>query len=166
MCVAGFNATSGVWRNACLRLLQTEELRARHFEVSYIRAACAFLCAIGDQKMSDSILSDESISLADRVAFACRFVPGPELFTYLESAAKLVIEAGDLEGILLTGLDKNGVSLLQSYLDNSGDIQTVALLSSRALLPREWVNERYQCSEWLESYRDLLNVWQMCVQHH
>ena len=163
MCIAGYNAKSDVWRSACLRLLQREELvsRAHHFEVSYIRASCAFLCAIGDQCIGDSVLSDDSISLADRVAFACRFVPEKDLAIYLERCAKHYVDTGDLEGILLTGLDKNGISLLQSYLDNSGDIQTVALLSSRVILPREWVNERYQCSEWLESYRDLLNTWQM-----
>lgn len=35
-------------------------------------------------------------------------------------------EAGNLEGILLTGLTKNGVDLMESYVDRTGDVQTAS----------------------------------------
>lgn len=35
-------------------------------------------------------------------------------------------EAGNLEGILLTGLTKDGVDLMESYVDRTGDVQTAS----------------------------------------
>ena len=35
-------------------------------------------------------------------------------------------EAGNLEGILLTGLTKDGVDLMESYVDHTGDVQTAS----------------------------------------
>lgn len=35
-------------------------------------------------------------------------------------------EAGNLEGILLTGLTKDGVDLMESYVDLTGDVQTAS----------------------------------------
>jgi hypothetical protein len=68
---------------------------------------------------------------------------------------------GDLEGIVITGLDKRGIALLQSYVDRHADVQTAALMSSRIILPAEWNTERKVCHEWLESYRMFLNNLQM-----
>jgi len=62
---------------------------------------------------------------------------------------------------LITGLDKRGIALLQSYVDRHADVQTAALISSRIILPNEWALERKICHEWLESYRLLLNNLQM-----
>lgn len=35
-------------------------------------------------------------------------------------------EAGNLEGILLTGLTKDGIDLMESYVDRTGDVQTAS----------------------------------------
>lgn len=35
-------------------------------------------------------------------------------------------DAGNLEGILLTGLTKDGVDLMESYVDRTGDVQTAS----------------------------------------
>lgn len=35
-------------------------------------------------------------------------------------------EAGNLEGILLTGLTKDGVELMETYVDRTGDVQTAS----------------------------------------
>ena len=163
MCIAGFNAKSDVWRKACTTILEREVFadKKTDFDTSYLKAACSFLCAVGNEAEIESILFDQSICITHRVAFACRFIPRSDLLIYLEKTARKCIEEGDLEGIILTGFDRACINLLQSYLDNSGDIQTVALLSSRVILPKDWVFERYQCTEWLNSYRDLLNIWQM-----
>lgn len=35
-------------------------------------------------------------------------------------------DAGNLEGILLTGLTKDGVELMETYVDRTGDVQTAS----------------------------------------
>lgn len=40
-------------------------------------------------------------------------------------------EAGNLEGILLTGLTKDGVDLVESYVDRTGDVQTASFCMLR-----------------------------------
>lgn len=52
---------------------------------------------------------------------------------------------GDVQSIILYGLSEASVNVLSSYLDYSGDIQTVALLSS-------FINEpahRSQIKNWI-----------------
>lgn len=46
-------------------------------------------------------------------------------------------EAGNLEGILLTGLTKDGVDLMESYVDRTGDVQTASfcMLKVTSLVP-------------------------------
>jgi len=173
MCIAGYSSGSsrsdswgGVWRRACEDLLRREELSktfgaARTSQVAYLRAACLFLCAIGRDGEFSKILHDESLSLCDRVAFACRYLPGNTLKSFLDTCIAQCKENGNLEGILITGLDKRGFTLLQSYVDRNADVQTAALVSSRVILPNDWVVERTACEEWLDSYRHLLNSWQL-----
>lgn len=40
-------------------------------------------------------------------------------------------DAGNLEGILLTGLTKDGVDLMESYVDHTGDVQTASFCMLR-----------------------------------
>jgi len=172
MCIAGYSShdsqqNGGVWRTACEGLLARQ-----HFSPTakvclrrsmwYVRAACTFLCTIGGEDAPhEKILKDENISLCDRVGFACRFLPRQSLRMFLLDSVRHCLEAGNIEGIHITGLDKNGFSLLQSYVDRFGDVQTAALISSRVLVPNAWDREQILCKEWLDSYRDLLNTWQM-----
>lgn len=44
-------------------------------------------------------------------------------------------EAGNLEGILLTGLTKDGVDLMESYVDHTGDVQTASFCMLRVGQP-------------------------------
>lgn len=45
-------------------------------------------------------------------------------------------EAGNLEGILLTGLTKDGVDLMESYVDRTGDVQTASFCMLKVLRRR------------------------------
>jgi hypothetical protein len=40
---------------------------------------------------------------------------------------------GRLEGLLLTGLTDDGLAVLASYVDRTGDVQTVSLLATVAM---------------------------------
>ena len=57
------------------------------------------------------------MSVEDRIAFACLFLSDMQIYAYVEELMDQAITEGDLQGILLTGLTKDGVQLLQSYVD-------------------------------------------------
>ena len=176
MCVAGFNVIAGgsdgvmrttkLWSDACNNLLQRPDMTSTKDSdlsggVSYLRGILLFLQNIGGNAGFNKTIYDEGLSLADRVAFACRFLPHAELQVFLDTSMRRCIEIGNLEGLLITGLDKRGILILQSYVDRFADVQTAALISCRVVLPMEWTNERRMCSEWLENYRLFLNGLQM-----
>lgn len=89
-------------------------------------------------------------------------------------------DTGNLEGILLTGLTKDGVELMETYVDRTGDVQTASfcmlkvgrplrapsqrqLQGLRASLSEQGStgdvlkDPRVQC--WIENYRNLLDAW-------
>lgn len=56
-------------------------------------------------------------------------------------------EAGNLEGILLTGLTKDGVDLMESYVDRTGDVQTASycMLQVSAVWQQQFIKEKKKC---------------------
>ena len=60
---------------------------------------------------------ETGLSVEDRVAFACLFLNDMQIYSYVEELMGQAVLDGDLEGILLTGLTKDGVTLLQAYVD-------------------------------------------------
>ena len=68
--------------------------------------------------------------------------------------------SGDLEGLLLTGLDSSGFSLLGSYVDRTGDVQTAALASA-FVHPGQTYDIRAE--RWIEAYRKLLDHWKLYI---
>ena len=53
-------------------------------------------------------------------------------------------DAGNLEGILLTGLTKDGVDLMESYVDRTGDVQTASycMLQVSAVWQQQFIKEK------------------------
>lgn len=49
-----------------------------------------------------------------------------QLPRYTDKLTNEMKESGNLEGILLTGLTKDGVDLMESYVDRTGDVQTAS----------------------------------------
>lgn len=138
------------WREQCRRL-------ASEMSNPYLRAIFAY---ISDGSWFD-LLDDGSLPLTERLGVALRFLKRKELSQYLGRLTERAIVAGDLEGILLTGLTPRFVELLQSYLDRTGDIQTVSLLASFGW-PRFIADSRV--GSWLEEYRSLLDSWLLFEQ--
>lgn len=103
--------------------------------------------------------NERSISLSDRMAFACQYLSDSRLADYIKSTIQTCIKAGDLKGLLLTGATQDGITLLQSYLDLTEDVQTVALIAIK-FLPKELV-QSVPVQYWIQSYRDLLDVWRL-----
>ena len=168
MSVAGFggknSAQNSVWHNACSKLLQRSDLSDRNSKTSrtvYLRALIYFLLNIGMEKSFDYILGNEYLAFGDRIAFACRFLDRSHLQSYLLNCLTKSQEVGSVEGLVISGLSKEGIKILQAFVDRTSDVQTAALVVSRVLLPPDWTEERKICTEWVETYRGLLNTWQM-----
>jgi hypothetical protein len=166
MCIAGFGvgSSSSVWESACSNLLRRNDLSETHAKTSqkaYLRGLCQFLLNIGHKDSLDQVLKNSFLSLSDRVAFACRFLDPKSLKEYLVQCIESCQSTGDVEGLVVTGLSREGIKILQSYVDRNADVQTAALVVSRVVLPSDWVVERKICLEWVEAYRGLLNTFQM-----
>jgi hypothetical protein len=167
MCIAGYGgktiAQMAVWRNACASLLQREDLSVQKASsrVAYLRGLCDFLLNVGTDASVREVLENSHLSLCDRVAFACRFLEEEQLHNFLFNCIEQCQLQGDIEGLVITGVEKIGIKILQSYVDRYADVQTAALVVSRVVLPPDWTLERRVCVEWVDSYRGLLNNWQM-----
>lgn len=168
MCIAGYGGTAAaqksVWQNACSKLLQRNDLsspEAKTSRTAYLRALCKFLLNVGMEKGFDYILENEYLAYGDRIAFACRFLDQDRLQAHLFKCLERCQQVGNVEGLVISGLSKEGIKILQAFVDRTSDVQTAALVVSRVLLPQDWALERKVCMEWVESYRSLLNTWQM-----
>jgi hypothetical protein len=175
LCVAGFrggsDASLEVWRQACVNLMDRVDLldsdnrsyndSTTKNSVAYLRGLLKFLMNTQESQQQQQILDDGSLSLCDRIGFACRFLAKESLQNFLRSCLEQCQKEGNLEGLFITGIDRRGIKLLQAYVDRYADVQTAALVTSRVILPPEWEEEKRICLEWLDSYRSLLNTWQM-----
>ncbi|XP_059619271.1 GATOR complex protein MIOS [Phlebotomus argentipes] len=153
--LSGFNVEKGaIWRNQCAQA---------HAQISdpYLRAIFAFL-APDSSETYDMLLNETDISLSDRMGFACVFLSDQRLSDYVKSSIQTCIEKGDLNGVLLTGATNEGITLLQSHLDWTEDVQTVALIAVH-FMPIDLIRD-YRVQYWISSYQDLLNTWGLWEQ--
>ncbi|KAF8977016.1 hypothetical protein BGZ46_007727 [Entomortierella lignicola] len=140
-------ASNNAWKAQCRNHSQGQSS-------PYLRAIFSYI-ASGDWR---DVLDEKSLSLADRVGVALRFLSDDELMAYIQTTADSLTDSGEIDGIILTGLTDKGLDLLTNYVNRTGDIQTVALASSVAV-PRYFKDVRVE--EWVECYRDLLDRWQL-----
>lgn len=169
--IAGYRGTdkqssaTTIWQKASSHLLQRPELSdtaSLWGGAVYLRHILKFLATIGIDDTHTEVLEDTTLSLSDRVAFACRFLSRSNLQMFLDKCIQECQNDGNVEGIVITGIETNGIKILESFVDRTADVQTAALLTSRVVFPSaEFASERRICAEWLQSYRSLLNTWQM-----
>ncbi|GLH08738.1 GATOR complex protein MIOS [Gryllus bimaculatus] len=154
MAVSGFSDDkSSMWRELCLTS------RSQLVD-PYLRAMFAFLTA--DDDNFDNVLNENGVAVEDRVAFACMFLSDAKLNEYVHQLMMNLIAEGDLAGILLTGNSNDSVLLLQSYLEATGDIQSVCVIAIR-MFPSE-VIEGTTVQMWITSYCMLLDSWHLWNQ--
>ncbi|KAF9583248.1 hypothetical protein BGW38_009933, partial [Lunasporangiospora selenospora] len=144
---ANEKASSTAWKAQCRSHSQGQSN-------PYIRAIFSYI-ASGDWR---DVLEEHNLSLADRVGVALRFLSDDELMVYIHSTAEGLINGGEIDGMILTGLTEMGLDLLTNYVNRTGDIQTASLASSVAV-PRYFKDPRVE--EWVDCYRDLLDRWQL-----
>ncbi|XP_034474659.1 GATOR complex protein MIOS [Drosophila innubila] len=148
--LSSFNADrcSSTWKNQ--RSTANMQIQDPH-----LRAIFSFLTMEKDN--FDAVLKEEGVSLADRVAFACKYLSETKLADYIKQRIQRAIEGGDLNGLLLTGESLDGINILQAYMDASFDVQTVALVAINYFRNEHFTNNRIQY--WIASYLDYLNSW-------
>lgn len=114
------------------------------------------------------IIDDKNLYLEDRVAFACFFLTDEQVVKWLSRINSQCRVTGSLEGLIITGLKEEGISILQEYVDRFQDIQSAALLMCRELgKPPDKAKLSVGVSQawmWLHEYRNLLNRWQLFVE--
>merc|ERR1711911_51441 len=81
---------------------------------------------------------------------------------YIENLNRVLIKEGNLDGMLITGLTNEGLNLLQSHVDKTGDIQTVSLFSLHT--STQEINKDVRMQQWVNSYRSLLDSWRLWTQ--
>ncbi|RNA42728.1 WD repeat-containing mio [Brachionus plicatilis] len=114
-----------------------------------------------DYNANFSIYNDPNIKLPDRVCIAMSMLKN-ELSSYLKNLTSSFVKDGNLYGILLTGLNFDCIDLFQFYINRTSDVQTpaVAIINSNCakILANKYVND------WIESYRNLLDIWMLWEQ--
>ncbi|XP_041979444.1 GATOR complex protein MIOS [Aricia agestis] len=143
-----------LWRDAL-------EAAAPALPDAYLRATLRFLAAacVGGPPDYSPVLAETEMRLEDRVAFACVYLADGALHEYARTLADELARRGDLAGLALTGVSPAGLALLQRWLDESGDVQTAALVAARCCPPELLRDARVQ--GWLEGYRALLDGWRL-----
>ncbi|KAJ1969542.1 hypothetical protein IWQ62_000559 [Dispira parvispora] len=104
------------------------------------------------------VLSEQELSMKERLSIALRFLDDQKLLTYVNENTQAAINQGNLEGLVLTGLTDRHMPLLAKFIDLTADVQTAALISSFAPVPPNPPSVKDLC---VESYRDLLDQWEM-----
>ncbi|KAI9264074.1 hypothetical protein BDA99DRAFT_559383 [Phascolomyces articulosus] len=139
------------WRELC------ESLSQDMVDRPYLRVIFAYISSNDWFRVLDEPL----LSLKERVAVALRVLDDEQLSQYLEKSTQRVIEEGDVEGVLLTGLTMPAVDLFEQTVNRYGDVQTASLVMSY-VVPQRFKDKRVE--DWVESYRGLLDRWQLWHQ--
>ncbi|EUC66944.1 WD repeat protein, putative [Rhizoctonia solani AG-3 Rhs1AP] len=140
----------GAWREHCQKL-------GSRLEDPYLRIMMAHL-AFDDWI---TVVEEAAIPLRDRLNIALRFLDDGQLGQFFQSVKKDLERSGDLEALLFTGLTSSGLRVLQRYVDNTGDVQTPAILTA-LVCPGILQDERSE--RWIFVYQDLLDNWRMFHQ--
>jgi hypothetical protein len=140
-------ANTRMWTSMCQMILKQFEadIVSQRLESCYLLAACQFLLiSLEDANRKSAtdnngqtfgkysaILTNSKLSLEDRAAFAVSYLSDFELSVFIKALLEESRSSGLLEGLALTGFADEGYEIIQKYLDDTGDLQTVALLIAK-----------------------------------
>ena len=138
---------------------ETIEALARGLTDPFAHAILAFVKA-GDW---DAVIEAETLPLSYRIGVALRWSSDMALTHYISRITKEVVNAGNIQGIVLTGLGTQaGFELLYNYMRNSGDLQT-SVLALTWTIPR-FLDDPVPIRKfmmWRETYRNHMNSWNL-----
>ncbi|GKZ86601.1 hypothetical protein AnigIFM56816_002012 [Aspergillus niger] len=146
--------TDSDWEDTCAEI-------AKELTDPYARAILA-LVSKGDWR---SVIQETTLPLRYRIEVALRWLPDDDLTSYLHETTTTAIQQGDIEGILLTGLNHSAMDLFQSYINKYHDIQTAVLAMSHTV-PRfiSTSPDRARFESWRETYRQQINAWKLQLE--
>lgn len=101
----------------------------------------------------------EKLLFPDNLAFGCIFLPDYHLKTQCKRFIASCIPKGDLNGIVFSGFNTNGLEIMESYLQTTLDIQTIGLLSIHA----RFINSDPKLIEWTNLYKSKLNSLELWI---
>jgi hypothetical protein len=114
----------------------------------------ALITRLTSEQWTD-VLAQPGLPFRERIAIALHFLDDAGLSAYLQRMSDECRSRGDIEGLLLTGVTSSSAAdLLQTWLDRTGDIQTVAVMAA-------WMPLDMQIDRWTDAYRGLLDAWRM-----
>lgn len=112
-------------------------------ERPYLRAIFAYIASNDWYR----ILDEPGLPLRERMAVALRVLSDDDMSTYLHRTLDKLVQEGDVEGVVVTGLTPIGVDLLEKALDRFGDVQTASLIMSY-VVPKRFRDIRVE--DWVE----------------
>ncbi|ODV92571.1 hypothetical protein CANCADRAFT_89090 [Tortispora caseinolytica NRRL Y-17796] len=150
--VAGYFAYKDSTENS----LWKEQCRAMASELvhPYIRAIFAF---IADSRWHD-VLDEVSLPTRDRLVIALKYLTDDDLDRYLKRLCAQVVKDGSLDGLSVTGITPDGISLLKTYVDHTADVQTAALVSGFCV---PHLFQSHLAEQWFGIYREFLDGLKM-----
>ncbi|XP_018011442.1 GATOR complex protein MIOS-A [Hyalella azteca] len=165
MALAGYSGERKLlWRDTCASLRQS-------LSDPHLRAMFAFLTE--DTESYSPLLLSSDLSVCDRIGFALTFLSDVSLAEFLTLLLTQLTQAPcpDLQGLILTGMSDEGVSLVQRYVDRTSDVQTAALLAvhgfRHAVAPSPSdapTSPDSPLNFWIESYLQLLTSLQLWAE--
>ncbi|KAG9522118.1 WD40 repeat-like protein, partial [Aureobasidium melanogenum] len=104
---------------------------------------------------------DADIKLSDRVGIAIKHLSDSQISTFLSQTSTSLVSAGNVEGILLTGLSEKSMELFQSYIRRTSDLQT-AVLATAFTNPLYVDDPRWEM--WKETYFLHMQSWRAFIE--
>ncbi|KAK5125313.1 hypothetical protein LTR85_000422 [Meristemomyces frigidus] len=102
------------------------------------------------------VMKTNYLHLGYRVALGLKYLNDTELSGFIQTETARAVRNGDLEGILLTGLGEEAMSLFQTYLTKTNDLQT-AVLATAFTNPLYVDDARWEM--WRETYFMQMQSW-------
>lgn len=63
----------------------------------------------------------------------------------------------------ITGMSREGIDMMQNYVDGTGDIQTAAIVAVHCVPEPEYSRDP-RINFWVVAYQDLLDTWRLWNQ--
>ncbi|KAF2841125.1 hypothetical protein M501DRAFT_928761 [Patellaria atrata CBS 101060] len=135
------------------------EWMAEESEDPYLTALLAYFVS-GDWSV---IAKMTQLSLIDRVGIALKYLEDNPLKEFLEQETSHATACGDIEGIILTGLDEIAITLFENYIAKFDDLQT-AVLALSFTNPRYSPKEEERFELWKETYLMQMQSWRTFLE--
>ncbi|KAF2858273.1 hypothetical protein K470DRAFT_259950 [Piedraia hortae CBS 480.64] len=99
-------------------------------------------------------IKTKQLPLANRLCLALKHLNDTDLSKFIEDETARAIREGDVQGVLLTGVNEAAMDLFQSYIARTDDVQTAVLATAYANYSSDirWVM-------WKESYMQQMQTW-------